>query len=182
MRDAPGGTKLRLYDAIIPRASRRVVDPPGAERGAPKDPPQRQGRPAERAHLPHGLLRVLRAAGVEAALPAEDPSQREAIDPDDQQLGEPDRRPGRPERRSNPFGHRRTQAVTKTRSRSADTSASLAPRISGRATIITSYPSRTRLAQARHASFISRRARFRTTAPPMARGQANPTRVVDPSG
>ncbi len=67
------------------------------------------------------------------------------------------------------------------RSRSAATSDSFAPRISGRATIITSHPSRTRPTNPRQASFISRRARFRTTALPMLRGQANPARILDPS-
>src|SRR5207249_10621523 len=160
-----------VYEALIhvgPR--RRVVDTAGRKRGASQDPPHRQRRSTERPELAHGLLGILRTTGVEAAVAPERLAQRQTVQTDHEQLGHPERGAHSPGQRLHALLHRSTPAAVNRCSRSALTSDSFAERISGRATIITSHPSRTRPTDPRQASFISRRARFRKTAPPLLGG------------
>jgi hypothetical protein len=166
-----------MYVAVIrPERPRRPVHPTRRQRRAPQDPPGAQHTPAKCTDGTDGLLRVLRATRVEAALSAEHPAERRAIDPYGCDQQDARGSSGPPQRVADP-AHAITPARCRERSTSARTSSRPAPTISGRATNMIQWPVSTRGRTPRQASRMSRRARFRTTAPPTLREHANAARL-----
>jgi hypothetical protein len=123
------------------------------------------------------MLGILGAGRVEATLSAEHPGQCHPIHPNGHHQHRASRSPHPPQQLPNP-AHAITPARSSARSTSARTSSKPAPRISGRAMNMTQFPSPTLGLRARQASRIRRRARFRTTAPPTPREQANAARLA----
>ena len=149
------------------------VDATGAERIAPQDAPRRERRPTDGAVLADRILGVVRARGVEAALAAEPPRKRRAIDADQPDL---ERANGSARRTEATADHLRTSGSRRSSSFiSATRSCVFAPRMASRATMTTSFPSPAVGATSRQASLRIRLARFRWTAPPTRRDATTAT-------
>lgn len=124
---------------------------------------------------PDRLLRVMRARGVEAALTAEPTRKDCAVNLDQHDERQTDRRPGRPHDATDGVHRRSTRARVSNSSNSVTRSWVFTPRIAARATSTTSLSSPARGASCCHAARRTRRARFRTTAPPTRRPATNAT-------
>jgi hypothetical protein len=159
-------------------SSRRMVHAAGAKRVASGDSPDRQDRTADPAELSDGVLGIGGAAGIEAALPAQELADGEAIEPDQSDQCGPDGGAGPPGRTNEKRPQSLITPILRSRAlSSAATSAARAVRAPGRATSTTCVPGRTAESTSLQASRIRRRALFRTTAPPTPRPAMNPVLV-----
>src|ERR1700691_3975976 len=135
-------------------AGHRVVDA-GMPGMAARQAAQRQQTPPERAVPPHGLQRVLRAGGIEAAARPEYRAHQQLIGTDQQLQSEVHRGEG--------------CNLSQSRSRLARSSALAAARALARTPTTMSSAGIELAACSRKLSRIMRRSRLRSTAPPMAR-------------
>ncbi len=165
-----------MYDTVIHRGGPwrwDLVDAPGRERAAARDPPRGEKTATDRSMCSDRPFCVVRARGVEAALPAEPARQRPPVDVDQTDERCTRRRPEQPHR-STPASHRRITCARDSNSSTSATSSDVrAPAIAALATSATSCPPSTRGASSRHAARRMRRARLRTTAPPTRRPATN---------
>jgi hypothetical protein len=152
-----------------------VVHPAVGERPAPRDPPGRHQRAAQRAMRADRILGVARARRVEAALGAQPPRKRCAVSFYESDQHEPRGCAGDPQETPDA----RHRAVTFARASSSSTSVTSScvrvSRIPARATSATSNPPPTFGATSRQAARRIRRARLRSTAPPTRRPATNAT-------
>ncbi len=176
-----------MYDGVIRASARGLVHAPSGERVAPQDSPHSQPRSDGRPPRPDRLLRIPRAGWVEPALASEDTGQGRPIQPDQTDQHDPREPPGGPQgttgeaieassRGRGGGGGGRTRSphgtIPRVESRpriSACSSLVRAPMIPPRATTTTWMSAGTRGARPCQASRRTRRARFRTTAPPIRR-------------
>src|SRR5262245_4401037 len=155
----------------------RVV-PARGERAASRDPPGAHQGSSDRAVLADRVLGVVRAGGGEAALPAERSGQREPVHVYQSDQEQPELCPGRPRGTADAVHLRVTCARESNCPTSATSSCVRAPTIAALATTTMSYPSSTSFASSRHAARRMRRARLRSTAPPILRPATNATDPV----
>src|SRR5689334_16563926 len=143
--------------------TRNAIDPTLAERVAAQDAPAGEDRAAHCAVRHDGVFRVVAAARIEAALPAEGTGEDQPISVD-RAHGEPSsRRPGPPSQPS----HLHAPAVPVTSAVISSTNSRLeAPSIAARATRTASRSPASGPTSA-HAARKIRRARLRCTAPPI---------------
>lgn len=121
------------------------------------------------------VLRVPRAAGVEATLTPEPPREREPIQANEHDQQTARWRAGDPRELTSPPHERATRARESSFSTSVTSSCVRARWMLARATSAMSYPSRTVGSSSRHAARRMRRARLRKTAPPTRRPATNAT-------
>src|SRR5439155_1517465 len=139
-RSSDGRRSFPVYGAIIQWGlPSGVLDPSPGERRTAQDPPHGEREAADCPPVPDGHLGVLGAARIEAALAAQQPTQTQAIQADRHHEGHPGRRPDHPGPAADAT-HAMTPAAFRRPSRSAVTSLTRAPWISGRATTTTSHP------------------------------------------
>src|SRR5436190_18736764 len=169
-----------------------MIDPAGGQRAAPQHPPNGESATAKNTPLRDGLLRVDRAARVEPASPTRQLPQGGPVATDGHDHAPSSGNPRAPQAPAQgrhdpprPRGlHRRrgrhrgtTPACSSSSFISRARSLVVTPGSPGRAANTTSNPSVTVRNRDRHASFICRRARFRTTAPPIRRLVTNAART-----
>ena len=173
-----------MVDVVIQRRGAaaslwRMVDPAGVEWVTSSDSPNGQAQTTDPPELSDGGLGIGGAAGIKAALPAQQHlADRDAVEPD--QADQRGSYGG-----AGPPGHSDqngpqslvTPSLRSSAASSAATSAVRAVRMPGRESSTACVPGRTVGSIIFQASRITRRALFRTTAPPTDRPAMNPVLV-----